>query len=891
CKSYGERTCADDEALDLMEASNNHSEAPARAEFVELCVNSRTAMSGKWTSKATGRYLGGSNQADGMLVDQRFCPRIVESELRYSLVADKLVGYIHKKPKEGGTSAAGGTGSIYTSHGLADPSLAHLTGGFLNKGLPLVLPVLGQASEPIPLRGTTDLILASPEVASTSKEKWIVGEFNCSCVGVDQGLQGCCTDDAPNACYTDIPKEFKGSLAHAGMSCRLIHYVDEEYDTFLKACSKFDFVIIRCSPGQINADGGNLDNVDEGLSFMRPCGDLDKSSHDRRYDSVPLASGMSSADSQLIHYVHDEHGAFFNVCSTLDFIIARGSLGQINPDGGNWGPIHNGLHFVRKKGVQVWPSLDAMELKGATCALVRVASMNTGHGPQPRVIQQNHGASVEGIGIIKLKAGIYCKTFGERSYTDDDEVPGLVGASDNRSEVRAVAELIGLCVNRASKSGTRSSEGIGKYLEGGEGGASAVGGANSIHSLRGPEGLEFPNLTADILGKDLREAMPALGLAAELDDRLAPQPADPKFKGAPCQIYARSAPCGRSGTSSSGRLCDFIPFACGVVTAGMSRARERVGPAGALSFCDPTDFAAGLENATAFQPRAIKQGRGSAGEGVWLIEPRADNRCPARGERFCASDEVFNLIQDRKFVGFAVVSFGKDLPSVTSALGLAGELAPFRWAADFILSGIDEGRGCELQCSHSPEGAPSYEEKWIAGEFACSCVVISGGLAANCMGDAPSPCCCEIATEDMKGGTVLRMYDGHRDEMPQSVRALKSRPRMAVQGEGKPLGMASIACIALWVIQKGKQMEAILALLSLTVARESKVRASREREPHFSAKLERVWRSGLARGEAIKTGSEHGVTLRFQFARSLRRAAVGIAKVGGLIFPLSAASS
>ena len=40
--------------------------------------------------------------AGGQLVDQRFCPRIVEGELRYNCVGPKLVGIIHKKPKEGG---------------------------------------------------------------------------------------------------------------------------------------------------------------------------------------------------------------------------------------------------------------------------------------------------------------------------------------------------------------------------------------------------------------------------------------------------------------------------------------------------------------------------------------------------------------------------------------------------------------------------------------------------------------------------------------------------------------------------------------------------------------------------------------------------------------------
>ena len=47
-----------------------------------------------------GKYLEGGKAAGGQLVDQRFCPRIVEGELRYNLIGDSLVGVIHKKPKD-----------------------------------------------------------------------------------------------------------------------------------------------------------------------------------------------------------------------------------------------------------------------------------------------------------------------------------------------------------------------------------------------------------------------------------------------------------------------------------------------------------------------------------------------------------------------------------------------------------------------------------------------------------------------------------------------------------------------------------------------------------------------------------------------------------------------
>merc|ERR1719364_423952 len=96
CANFGDRSCTDDEVLSLMEANDNHSEEHTVGEFIEWCLNGRTAKSGTWTSKGTGKYLEGGKEAGGQLV---------EGELRYNLVGPKLVGIIHKKPKEGGISA------------------------------------------------------------------------------------------------------------------------------------------------------------------------------------------------------------------------------------------------------------------------------------------------------------------------------------------------------------------------------------------------------------------------------------------------------------------------------------------------------------------------------------------------------------------------------------------------------------------------------------------------------------------------------------------------------------------------------------------------------------------------------------------------------------------
>mmetsp|Transcript_90334 Transcript_90334/g.125514 ORF Transcript_90334/g.125514 Transcript_90334/m.125514 type:complete len:98 (+) Transcript_90334:1-294(+) len=82
--------------------------------------------------------------------------------------------------------------------------------------LPHVMPALDLADEPIPLWWTTDFILSSEPGTKAEDEKWIVGEFNCSCVGISRCLAAYCKDDTPNACYDDISAEDKAEAKKMG---------------------------------------------------------------------------------------------------------------------------------------------------------------------------------------------------------------------------------------------------------------------------------------------------------------------------------------------------------------------------------------------------------------------------------------------------------------------------------------------------------------------------------------------------------------------------------------------------------------------------------------------------------------------------------------------------
>merc|ERR1719372_39189 len=70
-----------------------------------------------------------------------------------------------------------------------------------------------------------------------------------------------------------------------------------------------------------------------------------------------------------------------------------------------------------------------------------------------------------------------------------------------------------------------------------------------------------------------------------------------------------------------------------------------IGLADTLAYYEASSFAEGFKKTMAFQPRVIKQNRGSAGEGIWIIKLKEGNYCSTFGERSCEDSEVLSLME------------------------------------------------------------------------------------------------------------------------------------------------------------------------------------------------------------------------------------------------------
>ncbi|MBN9644512.1 Cj0069 family protein [Corynebacterium mendelii] len=157
-----------DTELKCTEAVDNHTEVKKLGEFMDFC----------------DQYIIGDN---GMLVDMRFMPRIVEGEIRILLVGPHPVFVVHKKPAAGGDnfSATLFSGAQYT---YDKPEAWQDLVDMFADARPVIAEKLG--GDNIPLIWTADFML---DDGDNGEDTYVLGEINCSCVGftseLDMGIQ------------------------------------------------------------------------------------------------------------------------------------------------------------------------------------------------------------------------------------------------------------------------------------------------------------------------------------------------------------------------------------------------------------------------------------------------------------------------------------------------------------------------------------------------------------------------------------------------------------------------------------------------------------------------------------------------------------------------------
>ena len=171
-----------------------------------FCVGGPDAEgAGTWKSTFPGKYLEGGKEAGGQLVDQRLLPRISEGEVRILMAGDTCQMAIHKKPLAG-LSAVGGN-SAYTYYTPEDPKYYKMVQK-LYADIPSLMKVLDLEGQPLPLLWTADYIPKNPEGwtkstnATDLETEYVVGEFNCSCVGISK-FQAVCGGEQTLADVSD----------------------------------------------------------------------------------------------------------------------------------------------------------------------------------------------------------------------------------------------------------------------------------------------------------------------------------------------------------------------------------------------------------------------------------------------------------------------------------------------------------------------------------------------------------------------------------------------------------------------------------------------------------------------------------------------------------------
>jgi len=177
CEKYGDRSCELDEVLVCKEANDFHVEEHTVGEFIEFCTNGRSEASGTWTSIGQGKYYEGGVEAGGQMVDQRFLPRIEEGEARFVMIGTKLNRVEHYE-YIGGVSGETKT-SIYSPEMENFPANYKELQDKMENQMGDYLKALNLPEGALPLLWAADFIPVDGHIMHH-----VIGEFNCSCLGI-----------------------------------------------------------------------------------------------------------------------------------------------------------------------------------------------------------------------------------------------------------------------------------------------------------------------------------------------------------------------------------------------------------------------------------------------------------------------------------------------------------------------------------------------------------------------------------------------------------------------------------------------------------------------------------------------------------------------------------
>jgi len=173
CDNYCDAVAEDDWMLELKEANDNHVEHHTVREFIDWCVNGREEGKATWESKGTGKYFEGGREAGGQMVDQRFLPRIDEGEARFMMIGMELNRVEHYR-------YIGGVGgeTETTIYGPDEPKYQAIKEKLVEE-VPKMMTGMGLGMDSLPLLWAADFI-----PVDNHKTELVIGEFNCSCLGL-----------------------------------------------------------------------------------------------------------------------------------------------------------------------------------------------------------------------------------------------------------------------------------------------------------------------------------------------------------------------------------------------------------------------------------------------------------------------------------------------------------------------------------------------------------------------------------------------------------------------------------------------------------------------------------------------------------------------------------